>query len=74
MDPLSIGALITAGASIGSGLLTRQAQAEQARLGRQMTGLQEASEMAQGGLQQQQKQSGLALKDYINTLRTQLGA
>lgn len=75
MDPLTIGALsaLLAGQAI-QGSVNRAAQAKEAARGRELTGLSDAMDMERKGFAQQQEASGLALKDYINSLRTQYGA
>lgn len=74
MTGLEIGAIAALlGGQAIQGSLSRAAQAKEAERMRTLTGLGEAMGMEQGSRMQQQEASGLALKDYINSLRTQLG-
>lgn len=75
MEPISmaaIGALLAGQAIQGS--VNRAAQAREAERQRKITGLGEAMGMERSALAQQQEAGSLALKDYINSLRAQLGA
>ncbi len=74
MDPATIGTLaaLFAGQMVQGGL-SRAAQQKQAEIGRRITGIGEAADIERAGYEQAQQQSGLAMKDYINTLRAQLG-
>lgn len=73
MDPATTAAIIKGIAILGSGQMIRSAQQKQAQIGRELTGLGEALDIERGGYSQAQQQSGLALKDYIDSLRGSLG-
>ena len=74
MTGLEIGAIAALiGGQAIQGSLSRAAQAKEAERMREITGLGEAMGMERAARTQQQEATGLALKDYINSLRTQLG-
>lgn len=60
------------GGAMVQGGMQRAAQEKQAKIGRTLTGLEGAMDIEQAGFKQAQQQQGLAMKDYINSLRATL--
>lgn len=73
MDPATIAIMASVlGGAMIQGSMQRASQEKQAKIGRTLTGLEGAMDIEQAGFKQAQQQQGLAMKDYINSLRASL--